>query len=76
MKISYEDRKFDLKRECPCLYTLSLNDKSCSITLLTWDSGESGWIVESSWDRYLYSDPIETYKRAKEVALHLLIEHS
>lgn len=68
----YKNCKFDIKRNCAGYYTITLGEFEYTVSFQKY-LGSNGWIAASSWDKFLYSDLISTYKEAKMIAFENLI---
>lgn len=62
------------KRICAGMYEVKLGDRTVTINHFSPADGASftGWVAAADWDRYLYTDPLDTKADAMRSAEHML----
>lgn len=66
---------FRIKRNCAGSYDVGhggFDPQHNYVVHISYQPNLKGWMVRAAWDRYLYSDPVETYRSAKHVATSML----
>jgi hypothetical protein len=66
-----------IKRHSPGSYSIGLgglDPQRHYITTVRRMDHLNGWIAAAAWDRFLYSDPVPTYRDAKQTAERMLQE--
>jgi len=72
MKVLPEMTKTVIHRDCPGSYRVTRGRYEVEIVEQPEFAGPDKWIARALWDQYRYSDPVATYRRAKEIAFQML----
>lgn len=68
---------FQVKRNSPGSYDVGaggFDRMSHYVVHITYRPDLKGWIAAAQWDRFLYTDPVSTYREAKHCATSMLVD--
>jgi len=61
-----------VRRRCAGMYIVSRNDLEIEVYREPEIPGAAKWMARARWDRLYYSDPMITYREAKDCATDML----